>query len=304
MRALQTKTKGAAMKGKEPEPEPKDSHDRVHHPTLPAAICAVMADVGTVRMTGKLPVGYGRDAKEVNIASIADIAGALQPILARHGVAMIPAEMDWSATVHGKTKSGIDMHRVDVRVTYCLHHADSDQTITLQSVGQGTDTGDKAAYKAMTGAQKYAHRLTFHLPTEHDPDQHQSVETSSSAPQQRRAPASSDTKAPLPSSSQRASGNGVIDAAQRKRIWATAFGAAEKDLNRKPDDDERNAIMSVVRGVMDARKYSSTTEITVADFVPILKAIDEAVHAMKWDLGPDGDIDSADDYHGDDDVGM
>jgi hypothetical protein len=42
--------------------------------------------------------------------------------------------------------------------------------MVVPSLGAGTDSGDKAPYKAMTGASKYAELLSFLIPTGDDPE--------------------------------------------------------------------------------------------------------------------------------------
>ena len=42
--------------------------------------------------------------------------------------------------------------------------------VDVQVLGEGMDSGDKAYYKALTGAQKYFYHMTFHSPTGDDPE--------------------------------------------------------------------------------------------------------------------------------------
>ncbi len=59
---------------------------------------------------------------------------------------------------------------VDVRCTIVFHDLESNETITSSGLGTGADTGDKAIYKAQTGATKYAMRNAFLVPDEADPE--------------------------------------------------------------------------------------------------------------------------------------
>jgi hypothetical protein len=52
----------------------------------------------------------------------------------------------------------------------------------VQTIGEGADSADKGAYKAMTGARKYAFRLLFNIPTGDDAERD---ETPAQAPVQR-----------------------------------------------------------------------------------------------------------------------
>jgi hypothetical protein len=59
---------------------------------------------------------------------------------------------------------------VDVRCTIVFHDAESEEMLTSSGLGTGADTGDKAIYKAQTGAIKYALRNSFLVPDEADPE--------------------------------------------------------------------------------------------------------------------------------------
>jgi hypothetical protein len=48
---------------------------------------------------------------------------------------------------------------------------DSDEEIIAKAAGQWLDAGDKAPYKTMTGALKYALLQSFLLATEDDPEE-------------------------------------------------------------------------------------------------------------------------------------
>jgi hypothetical protein len=60
-------------------------------------------------------------------------------------------------------------NQVTLLITWRVCHS-SGESITCETVGTGFDGGDKADYKAMTGARKYLFRLLFHIPTGDDPD--------------------------------------------------------------------------------------------------------------------------------------
>jgi hypothetical protein len=68
---------------------------------------------------------------------------------------------------HGKSAKGTQMWRCDLVQTYRLVHKDGG-SLTVQVAGCGTDSQDKAAYKAMTGAWKYAMKQVFCIPTGDD----------------------------------------------------------------------------------------------------------------------------------------
>ena len=65
---------------------------------------------------------------------------------------------------------------VDVRCDIVFHDSESTDTIHASGLGTGADTGDKAIYKAMTGAIKYGLRSAFLVPDEADPEADEAVD--------------------------------------------------------------------------------------------------------------------------------
>ena len=65
---------------------------------------------------------------------------------------------------------------VDVRCIITFRDGESGETLTTSGLGTGADTGDKAIYKAQTGATKYALRNAFLVPDEADPEADESVD--------------------------------------------------------------------------------------------------------------------------------
>ena len=65
------------------------------------------------------------------------------------------------------TARGSAQWRTDLVVRYRLLHV-SGESLDLEAPGCGVDFGDKGAYKAMTGALKYALRHTLLIPTGDD----------------------------------------------------------------------------------------------------------------------------------------
>lgn len=55
-------------------------------------------------------------------------------------------------------------------VRFTVHDGDSGESMSFHVLGEGTDSGDKATYKALTGAVKYALLKLFLIPTGDDPE--------------------------------------------------------------------------------------------------------------------------------------
>jgi len=98
----------------------------------------------------------------------ADIAGSVGDILAELGVVVIPKLEDISYESAVGRGESIRMARVVMAYTFA--DVDSGEEIIAKVAGQGLDPGDKAPYKAMTGALKYALLQSFPLATGDDPE--------------------------------------------------------------------------------------------------------------------------------------
>lgn len=134
------------------------------HTSLGEALCAVMADVRYVQKTGR------NAFHKYSYASEGDLAAAVQPAMATHGLAMVPHRITIAREETAPTRSGARQWLTTVSGCYLLMHGASGQQIEVACVGSGIDGEDKGAYKAMTGALKYALRQMLILPTGDDPD--------------------------------------------------------------------------------------------------------------------------------------
>jgi hypothetical protein len=99
----------------------------------------------------------------------ADLAGAVGDILAELGVVIIPRleSIAYEPNVGGRTEVA---RAAQVVMAYTFTDVDTGDEITTKVAGQGLDAGDKAPYKAMTGALKYALLQSFLLATGDDPE--------------------------------------------------------------------------------------------------------------------------------------
>lgn len=126
---------------------------------LVAKIANVIKDVGAVPKTGKNEhFGYAYRKHE-------DIANAVAPALQKNGVLIIPEKKEFVIK-----EAGYVMIDVTYRVT------DGFASLYIHGIGEGKDVsrdgkpGDKATYKAQTGAMKYALNDLLMLPSEADPE--------------------------------------------------------------------------------------------------------------------------------------
>lgn len=124
-------------------------------------LSAILKAVGYIEKTGtNASQGY----KYVQAAAVAD---KIRNEFAERGLTMIPENIE--VTESGLTPSG-KQALVTLRITWKITDSESGESVTFQSVGSGSDSTDKAVYKAMTGALKYALLLGFLIPTGDDPE--------------------------------------------------------------------------------------------------------------------------------------
>ena len=99
-----------------------------------------------------------------------DVMNALQPLLHKHGVFIVPEVLEQKREERQTNKGGNLIYSV-CTIKYTFYASDG-SFITAVVVGEGMDSGDKATNKAMAIAFKYACFQVFCIPTEEmkDPD--------------------------------------------------------------------------------------------------------------------------------------
>lgn len=193
-----------------PEPSP-----------LVVAVCAVMAEVGYVKGTG------WNTAQKYSFTSDADLVAPLQTAMSNHGLMICPAAVDLK---EGPREGGSGRLAVAI-VTYALRHVDG-EVITIQAPGCGFDSLDKAPYKAMTGAFKYALRQTFVIPTGDDAEQSESKKSEPRNEPSRPPPADPENRAKL------------------QKLWHATLGRFVADnLTPELSTEERQMVQGKLWGV-------------------------------------------------------
>lgn len=129
--------------------------------SLASKIAKVMQAVGYVEKGGtNAAQGY----KFVQASAVAD---KVRAELVKLNISMTPSQV--GIVNMGLTPSG-KQSTITLLYTWTLTDGDTGETLNFQSVGTGADSGDKAAYKAATGALKYALLTGFLIPTGDDPE--------------------------------------------------------------------------------------------------------------------------------------
>lgn len=104
-----------------------------------------------------------------NYAMEGDFLELVKPLLVEAGIIPIPV-YEVLANEQVSTQAGKPANLVTLKLTLTLRDIHSNEFIVVQSIGQGRDPQDKACYKAMTGAMKYAIAKSFMVPTGDDPE--------------------------------------------------------------------------------------------------------------------------------------
>lgn len=140
--------------------------EQKQHSNIGEAWLAIMSEVGYVQKLGK------NIAQNYKYAGEAQLIEALRPALLKHGVICMPGGVDvidCTPVIIGEKKT----FRIVAKYTWVYTHVASNTHMQVEVIGEGVDTGDKSAYKAATGALKYALRQPFLIETGDEPEAHE-----------------------------------------------------------------------------------------------------------------------------------
>jgi len=154
--------------------------------TAGESICAliptIMAEVGAI--------DKGRTANaggKFKYRGIDDFYYAFQPLLAKHGVFVVPTGISDEIREERQTQRGGMMFVVSFVVTFRAYAADGSY-IEGQTKGESMDTSDKASGKAMSYAMKYFLMQLFSVPTDEPENDTESANHEAAAPAQQQRP--------------------------------------------------------------------------------------------------------------------
>jgi len=113
--------------------------------------------------------GYNKFHK-YNYATESDVSEKVREVLAEEKVIMLPDVVEHTTREHVNQR-GNKEYISTVTVKFTFIDGETGEELSIHSVGEGQDAGDKAVYKAITGATKYALMKAFMIPTGDDPEQ-------------------------------------------------------------------------------------------------------------------------------------
>lgn len=130
-----------------------------------SAVARDMAEVG---------ISKDRENRQQGFAfrGIDQVYNALAPMLAKHGLVILPRITERTVTER-VTPKGAVLFYVVVKAEFDFVATEDGSKHTVVTYGEAMDSGDKATNKAMSIAYKYAAFQTFCIPTEQtavDPD--------------------------------------------------------------------------------------------------------------------------------------
>lgn len=100
---------------------------------------------------------------------IDDVYNAVAPLLAEHGLCILPRMTERSCEER-QSKSGGALFYTTVKAEFDFVCAEDGSRHTVVTYGEAMDSGDKSTNKAMSAAYKYAAFQAFAIPTEGDND--------------------------------------------------------------------------------------------------------------------------------------
>lgn len=129
---------------------------------LIAAVAAEIATEGISKNRKNQQQGY-------NFRGIDDVYNALAPVIAKHGLVILPRCISREITERANKSGGV-IFSVTVEAEFDFVSSHDGSKHTVKTYGEAMDSADKATNKAMSAAYKYAAFQTFCIPTEGDND--------------------------------------------------------------------------------------------------------------------------------------
>lgn len=104
-----------------------------------------------------------------NFRGIDDVYNALAPLLAKHGLCVLPRILTREVVERTTQKGGV-LFYVTVEAEFDFVASEDGSKHVVRTFGEAMDSADKATNKAMSAAYKYAAFQAFAIPTEGDND--------------------------------------------------------------------------------------------------------------------------------------
>jgi len=126
------------------------------------AIAGELAQSGIAKNRNNQQQGY-------KFRGIDDVLNELAPLLAKHGLCILPRVLNRTCVERQTAKGGVIFY-VTVEVEFVFVAASDGSSHVVKMFGEAMDSADKATNKSMSAAYKYAAFQAFCIPTEGDND--------------------------------------------------------------------------------------------------------------------------------------
>jgi hypothetical protein len=167
-------------------------------------ILEVMKEVKTIEKNGR------NDFHKYDYAQAQDVIYQVRESMIKHGLVL------QTNTLEHEKHGDITV----LKIEFVIVDVESGESVKSVTIGEGSDKGDKGAYKAYTGAMKYFLRDRFMLSFGEDPEKEESVrpERQNVRPMQKAAP------------QRRATQNQRVTGAQLLKEAKARKGVSDEDL--------------------------------------------------------------------------
>lgn len=225
-----------------------------------------------VLVGGHVEKGGRNEKQEYDFVTQADVARKVGGALAAVGVAVIPSYTLLDTKPY-TNRAGGTMFLVTISATFrffrvedkvkpgsITHPMSEFESVVIETVGQGSDSGDKAPYKAMTGAAKYAMLHALTLATGDDPEEARSEPAAPAAPAAPTPAAPAEQAATTETQTTPVGGDpkAQISTAQLRLIFARSTDAGL-------DTNQFKALVFNLTGQRDSRRLTSGDVDTILE---------------------------------------
>lgn len=240
--------------------------------SLVRKLAEVMGEVGYIPKHGENKFhGY-------KYAAEADIVSAVRGAMAKRALMIFPdvEKTEWRKMPGKNGEKTV----CSLTVNFTIEDGESGEVRSFRVMGEGEDALDKASYKALTGAEKYAILKLFLIPTGDDP------EKDDEAPPPKRAPAQQSAKQARPTHEDARKMAGAITTGDMAKVPPAPVAPSWRDVAKKLGDAGKTGegAAAFIRQVTGKAKRE---ELTPAD---LLKIIDAAEHAAQEKRRPIIDV--------------
>lgn len=187
--------------------------------TLHTKLAQIMFEAERIPKNGTAPTSMGG----YKFVQVGDAADYIRKALSEKSITMMPTAVHVTGESEHATAKGGTMTTLTIVMDWTITDGITGETIVLQSIGTGSDTGDKFASKATTSAMKYALLSGFLLSTGDD------IENTDTSDRQAQRPVGQHATAPdRPPLVRRTGENGLVGK-------AAASGTQDFQLRETPD---------------------------------------------------------------------